>query len=76
MAYETDPRGAAIEFRKHLGWYTEALHGGLAFRRLMNACETTDAQLAAVNDYFDALAQRDERLDYSTQPWAGEALAA
>jgi len=62
--------------RKHLGWYTEALHGGLAFRRLMNACETTDAQLAAVNDYFDALAQRDERLDYSTQPWAGEALAA
>ena len=42
----------------------------------MNACETTAAQLAAVNDYFDALAQRDERLDDSAQHWAGEALAA
>ena len=62
--------------RKHLGWYTEALEGGVAFRHVMNACETTAAQLAAVNDYFDALAQRDERLVYSTQPWAGEALAA
>jgi tRNA-dihydrouridine synthase B len=62
--------------RKHLGWYTAALDGGEAFRRVMNACETTAAQLAAVNGYFDTLAHRDERLRYATQPWAGEALAA
>jgi len=62
--------------RKHLGWYTAALEGGAAFRRVMNACETTAAQVAAVNDYFDTLAHRDERLRYLAQPWAGEALAA
>src|SRR6187455_1433249 len=59
--------------RKHLGWYTAALDGGAAFRRVMNACETTAAQLTAVNDYFDTLAHRDERLRYLAQPWAGEA---
>jgi tRNA-dihydrouridine synthase len=25
QAYETDPIGAAIEFRKHLGWYVKGL---------------------------------------------------
>src|SRR6187455_50387 len=59
--------------RKHLAWYTAALEGGAAFRRVMNACETTAAQLTAVNDYFDTLAHRDERLRYLAQPWAGEA---
>jgi tRNA-dihydrouridine synthase B len=48
--------------RKHLGWYTAALEGGAAFRRTMNECETTHAQLAAVHRYFDALAERGERL--------------
>jgi tRNA-dihydrouridine synthase B len=33
MAYETDPRGAAIEFRKHLGWYAKGLHGGADLRK-------------------------------------------
>ena len=62
--------------RKHLGWYAEALAGGVAFRRAMNACETTAAQLACVDAWFDTLAARGERLAYLTQPWAGEALAA
>jgi tRNA-dihydrouridine synthase B len=62
--------------RKHLGWYTEALEGGTAFRRAMNACETTAAQLACVDAYFASLGERGERLAYATQPWAGEALAA
>ena len=62
--------------RKHLGWYTGALEGGAAFRRAMNACETPASQLACVHDYFAALSQRGERLEYSTQPWAAEALAA
>jgi len=25
QAYEADPIGAAIEFRKHLGWYVKGL---------------------------------------------------
>jgi tRNA-dihydrouridine synthase len=37
MAYETDPRGAAIEFRKHLGWYSKGLHGGAELRKRLYA---------------------------------------
>jgi tRNA-dihydrouridine synthase len=37
MAYETDPRGAAIEFRKHLGWYAKGLHGGAELRKQLYA---------------------------------------
>jgi tRNA-dihydrouridine synthase B len=74
--------------RKHLGWYTESLHGGSDFRRAMCAAATTSAQLAVVTDYFDALADRYERLPYrgaslagsapdaGDATWAGEALAA
>jgi tRNA-dihydrouridine synthase B len=74
--------------RKHLGWYTESLHGGSDFRRAMCAAATTSAQLAVVTDYFDALAKRYECLPYrgagassampraDDAPWAGEALAA
>jgi tRNA-dihydrouridine synthase B len=74
--------------RKHLGWYTESLHGGSDFRRAMCAATTTSAQFAVVTDYFDALAIRYERLPYrgarvadsapdaGYESWAGEALAA
>jgi tRNA-dihydrouridine synthase len=37
VEYETDPRGAAIEFRKHLGWYAKGLHGGAELRRRLYA---------------------------------------
>ena len=48
--------------RKHLGWYAEGLEGGEAFRRAVNACETTAAQLAEVERWFDDLARRGDRL--------------
>ena len=77
--------------RKHLGWYTEALPGGEAFRRAMCAAESTAAQLAVVYDYFDRIAATQEYLPAAAagvrrrrctprQPTqahrAGEALAA
>ena len=37
MDYESDPRGAAIEFRKHLGWYAKGLHGGAELRKKLYA---------------------------------------
>jgi tRNA-dihydrouridine synthase B len=37
MAYETDPRGAAIEFRKHLGWYSKGIRGGAELRKKLFA---------------------------------------
>jgi tRNA-dihydrouridine synthase B len=36
-AYELDPRGAAIEFRKHLGWYVKGLPGSADLRRQLHA---------------------------------------
>jgi len=50
--------------RKHLGWYTKDLVGGDAFRREINAAETSAVQLAAVGRFFDTLAQQGERLAY------------
>ncbi|HEY2375421.1 MAG TPA: tRNA dihydrouridine synthase DusB [Gemmatimonadaceae bacterium] len=35
--YEVDPRGAAIEFRKHLGWYVKGLPGSADLRKKLHA---------------------------------------
>jgi tRNA-dihydrouridine synthase len=35
-AYEADPRGAAIEFRKHLGWYVKGIPGSADLRRKLH----------------------------------------
>ena len=47
-AYEADPRGAAIEFRKHLGWYVKGVHGSADLRRKLHAVES----LSQVEDVF------------------------
>ena len=39
--------------RKHIGWYVRGMNGGEAFRAHMNQLETCEAQLQAVNDFFD-----------------------
>ena len=46
--YEPDRRGAAIEFRKHLGWYVKGLPGSADIRRKLHLVES----LAAVDDIF------------------------
>ena len=38
--YEPDPRGAAIEFRKHLGWYVKGLPGSAELRKRLYAVES------------------------------------
>ncbi len=48
--------------RKHIGWAVTALPGGEDFRRVMNTLDDCDAQLRAVQQFFDALAQQHERL--------------
>lgn len=48
--------------RKHIGWYVRGLPGGEVFRARMNTLESSTTQLAAVVEYFDALAERHERL--------------
>ena len=55
---ETGVRSA----RKHIGWTVQALPGGAAFRARMNLIETCAGQVAAVVDWFDALADRSRRM--------------
>jgi tRNA-dihydrouridine synthase B len=62
-AFHGEVAGVRIA-RKHLGWYTRDLVGGDAFRREVNAAETSAVQLAAVGRFFDTLGQRSERLVY------------
>ncbi|MEO7761590.1 MAG: tRNA dihydrouridine synthase DusB [Casimicrobiaceae bacterium] len=72
--------GARIA-RKHISWYTKGLSGSAAFRRQMNMLLTADAQLAAINEFFDRLGEHDARLRYiesdkETEQNEEEALAA
>lgn len=54
--FDVDPRGAAIEFRKHLGWYVKGLPGSAELRKLLYAVES----VAAIEDILGQyLAQQD-----------------
>ncbi|MDB5826544.1 MAG: dusB [Variovorax sp.] len=48
--------------RKHIGWYVRGLPDGEAFRARMNTIEDSALQLRAVDDYFDGLAARMDRM--------------
>ena len=47
--YEPDRRGAAIEFRKHLGWYVKGLPGSAELRKKLHAVNS----LGEVEGIFD-----------------------
>ena len=53
--------------RKHISWYTRGLPGSAAFRHQMNQIEQRELQTRAVNDFFDELLQRGERLHYGEE---------
>ncbi|WP_301101531.1 tRNA dihydrouridine synthase DusB [Propionivibrio sp.] len=50
--------------RKHISWYTRGLVGSAAFRHGMNLLPDIATQQRAVNDFFYALAERNEHLSY------------
>jgi tRNA-dihydrouridine synthase B len=63
--------------RKHISWYTKGLVGSANFRHNMNQLQTIELQLAAINEFFAELQQRDERLQYADESSDElEALAA
>jgi nifR3 family TIM-barrel protein len=51
--FEADPRGAAIEFRKHLGWYVKGLPGSADLRRRLHAVESLGEVEGIFGDYLD-----------------------
>jgi tRNA-dihydrouridine synthase B len=59
--------------RKHIGWYVRDLAGGEDFRQRMNRLESCEAQLAAVDAFFELQLAFGERLQYGL---AAQKLAA
>jgi len=63
--YEPDRRGAAIEFRKHLGWYVKGVPGSAELRKRLHAVSS----LGEVEGIFDEyLRNRDRFADGATEP--------
>ena len=50
-AYEPDRRGAAIEFRKHLGWYVRGLPGSAELRKKLHAVES-HSEIAGIFEQY------------------------
>jgi tRNA-dihydrouridine synthase B len=51
--------------RKHIGWYVRDLPGGEAFRSEMNALQDSVTQVAAVEQFFDGLNEKMDRIPAS-----------
>jgi len=64
-AYENDPRGAAIEFRKHLGWYVKGLPHSADLRRRLHAVVSLGEVEAIFGDYLEAVRRGDVALEAS-----------
>jgi nifR3 family TIM-barrel protein len=58
-AYENDRRGAAIEFRKHLGWYVKGLPSSADLRRRLHQVESLDEVEGIFGAYLDAMERGD-----------------
>jgi tRNA-dihydrouridine synthase B len=56
-AYENDPRGAAIEFRKHLGWYVKGVPRSADLRRQLHAVDSIGQVEAIFGSYLDSAGQ-------------------
>jgi tRNA-dihydrouridine synthase B len=56
QAFEPDPRGAAIEFRKHLGWYVKGLPNSADLRRRLHAVESLGQVEGIFANYLDEIA--------------------
>jgi nifR3 family TIM-barrel protein len=58
QAYEPDPEGAAIEFRKHLGWYVKGLPNSADLRRRLHAVNSFSEVEGIFDDYLRAFDAR------------------
>ena len=79
--YELDPRGAAIEFRKHLGWYVKGLPGSADLRRKLHAVNSLGevegifAEYMALGSGLSALGNAEGR-ELGAESPASESLVA
>jgi len=67
--YEPDRKGAAIEFRKHLGWYAKGLPGSAELRRRLHSVTT----LSEVEGIFEEYLRARERFELADRSSTDEA---
>ena len=67
--YEPDRKGAAIEFRKHLGWYAKGLPGSAELRRRLHSVTT----LSEVEGIFEEYLRARERFELADRSSMDEA---
>ena len=53
--------------RKHIGWYVKGIEGAKEFRALAMTLDSIETQIAAVNQFFTALAERQSHLRYTQE---------
>jgi len=70
--YEPDRKGAAIEFRKHLGWYAKGLPGSAELRRRLHAVTT----LGEVEGIFEEYLRARERFELADRSSTEASLEA
>lgn len=58
-AYENDPRGAAVEFRKHLGWYVKGLPSSADLRKRLHAVVSLGEVEGIFGDYLEGVRRGD-----------------
>ncbi len=61
--YEIDPTGAALEFRKHLGWYVKGLPGSAELRKRLHQVNSFDEVEGIFSDYLEMGARGDIAVD-------------
>ena len=59
-SFESDRRGAAIEFRKHLGWYVKGLADSADLRRRLHAIESLSEIEVIFREYLERLSRLDQ----------------
>ena len=63
QAYEVDPDGAAMEFRKHLGWYVKGLYNSADLRRQLHQVKSFSEVEGILDRYLaDSSNFRDEAM--------------
>ena len=73
--YEHDPLGAALEFRKHLGWYVKGLPGSADLRRKLHAVESFGEVEGIFHDYLASAWMHDAVPTVSTDASAADAAS-
>jgi nifR3 family TIM-barrel protein len=69
--YEADPVGAAIEFRKHLGWYAKGLPNSADLRRKLHTVSSFGEVEGIFADYLERM-RRGDFAPATTEPVAGD----